>query len=170
MRSVLAPLLLALLASGCSDDPAAPAPAPDPGVVDATRGSGEIAPPPPARSEDEVIELVHQAVMAARAAEPIPDATAPSVRELKGDYAANTPLPRHGEVEDIANAAVFLLSDASGWITGQVINIDGGHGLRRGPDLSAMLEPVFGADASAGAAAAIEKRASATTMLRMPGA
>lgn len=69
-----------------------------------------------------------------------------SMPELKGDYAANTPLPRHGEVEDIANAAVFLLSDASGWITGQVINIDGGHGLRRGPDLSAMLEPVFGAD------------------------
>lgn len=66
--------------------------------------------------------------------------------ELSGDYAANTPLPRHGEVEDIAGAAVFLLSDASGWITGQVINIDGGHGLRRGPDLSAMLEPVFGAD------------------------
>ncbi|MCV7044301.1 SDR family oxidoreductase [Mycobacterium frederiksbergense] len=69
-----------------------------------------------------------------------------SMPELSGDYAAQTPLPRHGEVEDIANAAVFLLSDASGWITGQVINIDGGHGLRRGPDLSAMLEPVFGAD------------------------
>ena len=32
------------------------------------------------------------------------------------------------------------------WITGQVINVDGGHGLRRGPDMSAMLEPVFGAD------------------------
>lgn len=69
-----------------------------------------------------------------------------SMPELSGDYAANTPLPRHGEVEDIANAAVFLLSDAAGWITGQVINIDGGHGLRRGPDLSAMLEPVFGAE------------------------
>jgi 7-alpha-hydroxysteroid dehydrogenase len=26
------------------------------------------------------------------------------------------------------------------------INVDGGHGLRRGPDMSAMLEPVFGAD------------------------
>lgn len=69
-----------------------------------------------------------------------------SMPELSGDYAAQTPLPRHGEVEDIAAAAVFLLSDASDWITGQVINIDGGHGLRRGPDLSAMLEPVFGAD------------------------
>jgi 7-alpha-hydroxysteroid dehydrogenase len=35
-------------------------------------------------------------------------------------------------------------------ITGQVINVDGGHGLRRGPDMSAMLEPVFGAGALRG--------------------
>jgi 7-alpha-hydroxysteroid dehydrogenase len=66
--------------------------------------------------------------------------------EIASDYASCTPLPRAGEVEDIANAAVFLLSDAASWITGQVINVDGGHGLRRGPDMSAMLEPVFGAD------------------------
>jgi hypothetical protein len=33
----------------------------------------------------------------------------------------------------------------SSWITGQVINVDGGHGLRRGPDMSGMLEPLFGA-------------------------
>jgi NAD(P)-dependent dehydrogenase (short-subunit alcohol dehydrogenase family) len=66
--------------------------------------------------------------------------------ELSDDYRVNTPLPRVGEVTDIANAAVFLLSDAAGWITGQVINVDGGQMLRRGPDYSAMLEPVFGAD------------------------
>ena len=66
--------------------------------------------------------------------------------ELSEDYRINTPLPRVGEVEDIANAALFLLSDASAWITGQVINVDGGQILRRGPDYSAMLEPVFGAD------------------------
>jgi NAD(P)-dependent dehydrogenase (short-subunit alcohol dehydrogenase family) len=66
--------------------------------------------------------------------------------EVSGDYASSTPLPRPGEVEDVANAAVFLLSDASSYITGQVINVDGGQMLRRGPDFSAMLEPVFGAD------------------------
>lgn len=66
--------------------------------------------------------------------------------DVSGDYAACTPLPRPGEVEDVANAAVFLLSDASSYITGQVINIDGGQMLRRGPDFGAMLEPVFGAD------------------------
>jgi NAD(P)-dependent dehydrogenase (short-subunit alcohol dehydrogenase family) len=66
--------------------------------------------------------------------------------ELSADYAECTPLPRPGEVEDIANAAVFLLSDASSYITGQVINVDGGLLVRRGPDDSSMLEPVFGAD------------------------
>lgn len=66
--------------------------------------------------------------------------------ELSEDYRVSTPLPRVGEVEDIANAAVFLLSDAASWITGQVINVDGGQLLRRGPDYSAMLEPVFGAE------------------------
>ncbi|OHV00585.1 SDR family oxidoreductase [Mycobacterium talmoniae] len=66
--------------------------------------------------------------------------------ELSEDYRVCTPLPRIGEVDDIANLALFLLSDASSWITGQVINVDGGQMLRRGPDFSAMLEPVFGAD------------------------
>lgn len=66
--------------------------------------------------------------------------------ELSEDYAACTPLPRVGEAEDIANMAMFLLSDAASWVTGQVINVDGGHLLRRGPDFTAILEPAFGAD------------------------
>jgi NAD(P)-dependent dehydrogenase (short-subunit alcohol dehydrogenase family) len=66
--------------------------------------------------------------------------------ELSEDYRLCTPLPRPGEVEDIANLAMFLLSDAASYVTGQVINADGGLMLRRGPDYSAMLEPVFGAD------------------------
>jgi NAD(P)-dependent dehydrogenase (short-subunit alcohol dehydrogenase family) len=66
--------------------------------------------------------------------------------ELSADYAAITPLPRAGEVSDIANATTFLLSDAASYITGQVINVDGGVLVRRGPDYSAMLEPIFGAD------------------------
>ncbi len=66
--------------------------------------------------------------------------------ELSADYRKITPLPRPGEVEDIANMAMFLLSDAASYVTGQIINVDGGLMLRRGPDYSAMLEPVFGAD------------------------
>jgi len=36
------------------------------------------------------------------------------------------PLKRGGSPEDIANACVFLASDMSAYITGQVINVDGG--------------------------------------------
>ena len=65
---------------------------------------------------------------------------------VKDDYMINTPLPRVGEVSDVALLALFLLSDAAAWITGQIINVDGGQSLRRGPDFTAMLEPVFGED------------------------
>jgi NAD(P)-dependent dehydrogenase (short-subunit alcohol dehydrogenase family) len=41
--------------------------------------------------------------------------------------AAMHPLPRLGEPDDIAAAAAFLLAGDSGWITGQVIPVDGGR-------------------------------------------
>ncbi|MFC7689323.1 SDR family NAD(P)-dependent oxidoreductase [Paeniroseomonas aquatica] len=42
------------------------------------------------------------------------------------------PIPRLGEPEDAAALADFLLSEASGWITGQVIGVDGGRSTLRG--------------------------------------
>jgi 7-alpha-hydroxysteroid dehydrogenase len=72
------------------------------------------------------------------------DASVIQSPELSADYRACTPLPRVGEVEDVANLVMFLLSDAASWVTGQCINVDGGHILRRGPDFSAMLEPIYG--------------------------
>jgi NAD(P)-dependent dehydrogenase (short-subunit alcohol dehydrogenase family) len=40
--------------------------------------------------------------------------------------AASFPLGRVGTVADVVETVVFLLSDASGWITGESINVDGG--------------------------------------------
>ena len=36
------------------------------------------------------------------------------------------PLKRGGSPEDVANVCVFLASDMSAYITGQVLNVDGG--------------------------------------------
>ncbi|HJO80670.1 MAG TPA: SDR family oxidoreductase, partial [Acidimicrobiales bacterium] len=45
----------------------------------------------------------------------------------QGDQVAQAyPLKRLGEPEDIANAALYLASEASGWMTGQEMVIDGG--------------------------------------------
>tara|TARA_B100001057_G_C22523049_1_gene822669 strand:- start:364 stop:810 length:447 start_codon:yes stop_codon:yes gene_type:complete len=42
------------------------------------------------------------------------------------DWAQNIPLKRTGQVDDIANTSLFLASDMSSYITGQVINVCGG--------------------------------------------
>lgn len=44
-------------------------------------------------------------------------------REAMGD---RHPMKRVGDTDDIANIAVFLLSDKSSWMTGQIIGVDGG--------------------------------------------
>jgi 3-oxoacyl-[acyl-carrier protein] reductase len=36
------------------------------------------------------------------------------------------PLKRGGTTEDVANACLFLASDLSAYVTGQVMNVDGG--------------------------------------------
>lgn len=41
----------------------------------------------------------------------------------------NTPLRKMGEASDVADVALFLASDLSGFITGQVIRVDGGLNL-----------------------------------------
>jgi 7-alpha-hydroxysteroid dehydrogenase len=39
---------------------------------------------------------------------------------------AMTPMRRLGTVEDIAIAALYLASPASGWVTGKILEVDGG--------------------------------------------
>jgi NAD(P)-dependent dehydrogenase (short-subunit alcohol dehydrogenase family) len=57
-------------------------------------------------------------------------------------YVENTPLPRLGEPEDVAELARFLIGPESSWITGQIIDIDGGHSLRRGPNFEPFAVPM----------------------------
>lgn len=46
--------------------------------------------------------------------------------DIKEAYLASIPLKRFGQVEDIANLVLFLAGDKAKYITGQVINVDGG--------------------------------------------
>lgn len=46
--------------------------------------------------------------------------------KVKQEYMKNIPLQRLGKPEDIANAVAFLASDMSGFVTGQVLVVDGG--------------------------------------------
>lgn len=42
------------------------------------------------------------------------------------DFNEFHPLGRIGKTTDVANAIEFLLSDKASWITGEIINVDGG--------------------------------------------
>ena len=49
--------------------------------------------------------------------------------EVRKEWAMKIPLRRAGQVEDIANVATFLASDMSSYVTGQVIQVDGGMNM-----------------------------------------
>jgi NAD(P)-dependent dehydrogenase (short-subunit alcohol dehydrogenase family) len=71
----------------------------------------------------------------------------PRASAVYDSYIDNTPMQDVGEPEDVAHLARFLIGPESRWITGQIINVDGGHSLRRGPDFSSFIEPALGRDA-----------------------
>ena len=57
-----------------------------------------------------------------------------ALEKMAGEYARemikNMPIKRLGQPEDMANAALFLLSDEASWITGHIMNVDGGQFMR----------------------------------------
>jgi len=65
-------------------------------------------------------------------------------------YVENTPMGDVGQPEHVAGLARFLLGADSAWVTGQVIAVDGGHSLRRGPDFGPFVEPALGPEVMGG--------------------
>ena len=49
--------------------------------------------------------------------------------DIKDGIVSQIPLKRMGQVSDIADAAVFLVSDRASYITGQVLSVDGGMNM-----------------------------------------
>lgn len=58
---------------------------------------------------------------------------------LREQFNANTPMKRPGTVEDIAACALYLASPASGWVTGKILQVDGGTEC---PAMSVPVEPL----------------------------
>jgi gluconate 5-dehydrogenase len=50
--------------------------------------------------------------------------------DLEADIRATTPLQRRGRMEEFAFPAIFLASDASSYITGQNLIVDGGYSVK----------------------------------------
>jgi 2,4-dienoyl-CoA reductase [(3E)-enoyl-CoA-producing], peroxisomal len=55
------------------------------------------------------------------------DRLSPKLKSARDELLKTTPLGRTGHVKDIANAAVFLFSDAAAFLTGRIIVVDGGN-------------------------------------------
>ena len=55
--------------------------------------------------------------------------TAALPEEVRQEWAKKIPLRRAGQVEDIANTALYLASDLSSYVNGQVIQVDGGMNM-----------------------------------------
>ena len=49
--------------------------------------------------------------------------------EIRKEWASKIPLRRGGTTEDIANTALYLASDLSSYVSGQVIQVDGGMNM-----------------------------------------
>ena len=52
--------------------------------------------------------------------------TAVLPEEVRENFVQITPLGRGGKASDVASAVIFLSSDNSSFITGQVLHVDGG--------------------------------------------
>ena len=66
------------------------------------------------------------------------------------DYLQCMPISRIGTVEDVSAAVRFLCGPEASWITGVNLSVDGGHHLRRGPNIDALAAMVFSEEVRAG--------------------
>ena len=67
-----------------------------------------------------------------------------ATNDVHEDYLSCMPLERTGMADDIGRAVRFLCGPESSWITGVNLPVDGGHHLRRGPNLDTFARALYG--------------------------
>ena len=65
----------------------------------------------------------------------------------RNDYIAQMPLARLGTPDDVGQLVRFLAGAEASWITGQNIAVDGGHTVRRAPNMEASVRAQLGDEA-----------------------
>jgi 3-oxoacyl-[acyl-carrier protein] reductase len=70
--------------------------------------------------------------------------SAAAIPGVVDDYIDNTALGRAGTPEDVAAAVVFLTSPMTSWLTGEVLDLNGGAHLKRYPNIHEHLEKLLG--------------------------
>lgn len=66
---------------------------------------------------------------------------------VREDYLNQMPIRRLGTIDDVGGFVRFLLSDDASWISGQAMAIDGGHTIRRAPNLEFAIRARMGDEA-----------------------
>ncbi len=69
--------------------------------------------------------------------------------DVMSRFLEQIPLQRGGDPADIAAGVRYLAGPESAWVTGQSFAVDGGHELRRNPDLSPVISAIYGEQALA---------------------
>jgi NAD(P)-dependent dehydrogenase (short-subunit alcohol dehydrogenase family) len=60
---------------------------------------------------------------------------------IRDAFIAETPMGRFAQPEEVAELALYLAGDASSFLTGQTIYLDGGQSLKKYPELFSLLRP-----------------------------
>ncbi|MHB8576360.1 MAG: SDR family NAD(P)-dependent oxidoreductase [Dehalococcoidia bacterium] len=61
---------------------------------------------------------------------------------IRDAFIAETPMGRYCQPEEVADLALYLASDASSFMTGQTLYLDGGQSLKKYPEMFGFIRPV----------------------------